>query len=123
MYSAAGVTLPSQHGAPPMTTQRPTLAAISGLLHISLSRAAVALDGKPGQFVVESLNVRDIVLMKDSVAARELPADKFQRKAAEQDGAGSLGIDPDVVFGRWRHVPFTARCPSHDHTAPDFGSD
>ena len=23
LYSAAGVTLPSQHGAPPMTTQRP----------------------------------------------------------------------------------------------------
>ncbi len=32
LYSAAGVTLPSQHGAPPMTTQRLTFAAIVGLL-------------------------------------------------------------------------------------------
>ena len=30
LYSAAGVTLPSQHGAPPITTVRPTFAAISG---------------------------------------------------------------------------------------------
>ena len=30
LYSAAGVTLPSQHGAPPMTTQRPTLSAKPG---------------------------------------------------------------------------------------------
>src|ERR1039458_5826143 len=29
LYSAAGVTLPSQHGAPPITTARPTFAAIS----------------------------------------------------------------------------------------------
>src|SRR3982074_2842394 len=61
--------------------------------------------------------------MKDGVAARELPTDKFHGKAAEHDDAGGLGIDPDVVFGRWRHVPFTARRPSHDHTAPDFGSE
>src|SRR5207245_11060548 len=31
LYSAAGVTLPSQHGAPPMITQRPTLEAMPGL--------------------------------------------------------------------------------------------
>ena len=30
LYSAAGVTLPSQQGAPPMTTQRLTFAAMSG---------------------------------------------------------------------------------------------
>ena len=30
LYSAAGVTLPSQHGAPPMTTQRPILFASPG---------------------------------------------------------------------------------------------
>src|SRR5260370_41375413 len=30
LYSASGVTLHSQHGAPPMTTKRPTLAAMPG---------------------------------------------------------------------------------------------
>jgi len=32
LYSAAGVTLPSQQGAPPMTTQRLTFAAMPGIL-------------------------------------------------------------------------------------------
>ena len=35
LYSAAGVTLPSQHGLPPITTQRLTLAAIPGFLEIA----------------------------------------------------------------------------------------
>ncbi len=30
LYSAAGVTFPSQQGAPPITTQRPTFFAIDG---------------------------------------------------------------------------------------------
>ena len=30
LYSAAGVTFPSQHGAPPITTQRLTIVAICG---------------------------------------------------------------------------------------------
>ena len=30
LYSAAGVTLPSQQGAPPITTQRPIFSAIPG---------------------------------------------------------------------------------------------
>ena len=35
---AAGVTLPSQHGAPPMTTQRSTFAAISGFFASASAR-------------------------------------------------------------------------------------
>ena len=30
LYSAAGVTLPSQHGSPPITTQRLTFDAMAG---------------------------------------------------------------------------------------------
>jgi hypothetical protein len=51
LYSAAGVTLPSQHGAPLMITQRPTFAAISGFLasasatSVSGARMTIAIPG------------------------------------------------------------------------------
>src|ERR1700722_9751395 len=38
LYSAQGVTFTSQQGAPPMITQRPTLAAIPGFLESANAR-------------------------------------------------------------------------------------
>jgi len=98
-------------------------AVFTSLLHVSLSRAAVALNGEPGPLVIECLNLRDIILANDSFAARELPADEFHGKTAEQDDTRRLGVYPDVVFGSRSHVSFTTGSTTHDHAASDFGRD
>jgi len=101
--------------------QRDTV--FSGLLLVRLSRTAVALDGKPGKATTEAFNERNIALIEDGFSAGELPTYQFQRKATEHHDPGSLGIDPDVVLSSRRHVSFTARSASHEHTATDLGRD
>src|SRR5437667_5529872 len=93
-----------------------------GLDFVSFARTAIALDSKAGKIGYKSQDLDTIAVVENSVSAGQLPTDKLHRKSTKQDNTSSFGIDPDVVFGGWRHVSFAAGSTSHNQTAGDFGS-
>ena len=52
LYSAAGVTFPSQHGAPPMITHRPTFGTRSGAC---ANASAILVSGPSVTIVIPGL--------------------------------------------------------------------
>ena len=99
---------------------RQTNSIFSGLHFVRVAGVTIAFDGKLAKVAAESLNQFDIGLIYNSFCARELPANQLNGKSAQHDDARSLWVHPDVVFGCWRHISFTARSSSHDHAAADF---
>ena len=99
---------------------RQTNSIFSGLHFVRVAGVTIAFDGKLAKLAAESLNQFDIGLIYNSFSAGEMPANQLNGKSAQHDDARSLWVDPDVVFGCWRHIAFTARSSSHDDAAADF---
>src|SRR6266853_649184 len=109
VYSAAGVTLPSQHGAPPMTTQRPTLAAIDGFFATARARfvsGASVTSTTPGFASIASIMASTACHVPGGLLNSDVSGDRRDRDNADFRGAeghdesdriigGGIGIDQE----------------------------
>src|ERR1700756_4301928 len=84
---------------------------------------AIALDGKVGDWIVETLDSPDVVFVQHRLTARQVPTDQFYGQSAAHDDARSLRIDPDVVLRCRCYVAFAAWRSSHDDATSDFRRD
>lgn len=98
-------------------------AVLAGLHEEGFLSAAVAFDGECGDRIVEAEDTLDLRGIQNGFVAAEVPADKFDGKAAAGDDASGFGIAPDVVFGGGRDVAFAARGATHYDAAADFGGE
>ncbi len=96
---------------------------LAGLHEEGFLSPAVAFDGKSGERIVEVEDTLDVRGIQNGFVAAEVPADKFDGKAAAGDDASGFGIAPDVVFGGGRDVAFAARGAAHYDAAANFGGE
>src|SRR4051812_28681184 len=81
----------------------------AGLGLVSCAGVTVALDGKAGNAVSQTLHAADVIDAQHGFAPAELPAHKFDWKPAAHHQPCGLRVDPQVVLGSRRDVSFAAR--------------
>ena len=96
---------------------------LTGLLEVSFLSATVAFNREARLRCAKAQHMLDVAWVQHGFATAEVPAHQLHRKSTAQHDSRSLGIAPDVVFGRRSHVALATRRAAHDHAAANLGGD
>src|SRR5262245_30854633 len=84
---------------------------------MAFHRQTVAVDRKMRRLRIERADVLDVRGAQPRVEPAELPTYHLDRQTRPEYDSRGLGVAPDVVLGRRRHIPDAARIAAHDDAA------